>query len=76
MGKGRDEIAQKRSSQIQTKASQSWHQMCCKLWKCCANPLNTFRFAETYLVLTVMYLIITLILSGLQRRLEKRLEAR
>ena len=37
---------------------------------------STFRFAETYLVLTVMYLIITLILSGLQRRLEKRLEAR
>ena len=36
---------------------------------------STFRFAETYLVLTVMYLIITLILSGLQRRLEKKLEA-
>ena len=37
---------------------------------------STFRFAETYLVLTVMYLIITLILSGLQRRLEKRLESK
>ena len=37
---------------------------------------STFRFAETYLVLTVLYLIITLILSGLQRRLEKRLESK
>ncbi len=37
---------------------------------------STFRFAETYLVLTVMYLIITLILSGLQRRLERRLESK
>ena len=36
---------------------------------------STFRFAETYLVLTVLYLIITLILSGLQRKLEKRLES-
>ncbi len=35
---------------------------------------STFRFAETYLVLTVLYLIITLLLSGLQRRLERRLE--
>ena len=35
---------------------------------------STFRFAETYLVLTVLYLIITLLLSGLQRRLELRLE--
>ena len=35
---------------------------------------STFRFAETYLVLTVLYLIITLILSGFQRKLEKRLE--
>ena len=35
---------------------------------------STFRFAETYLVLTVLYLIITLLLTGLQRRLELRLE--
>ena len=35
---------------------------------------STYRFAETYLVLTVLYLIITLLLSGLQRRLERRLE--
>ena len=35
---------------------------------------STFRFAETYLVLTVLYLCITLILSALQRQLEKRLE--
>ena len=35
---------------------------------------STFRFAETYLVLTVLYLIITLLLSGLQRRLERKLE--
>ena len=35
---------------------------------------STFRFAETYLVLTVLYLIINLLLSGLQRRLERRLE--
>lgn len=37
---------------------------------------STFRFAETYLVLTVVYLIITLILSALQRKLEKRLESK
>jgi len=35
---------------------------------------SSFRFQETYLVLTVMYLIITLTLSFFQRRLEKRLE--
>ena len=35
---------------------------------------STFRFQETYLVLTVLYLCITLLLSGLQRRLERRLE--
>ena len=35
---------------------------------------STFRFQETYLVLTVLYLCITLMLSGLQRRLERRLE--
>ena len=35
---------------------------------------SSFRFQETYLVLTVMYLIITLSLSFFQRRLEKRLE--
>ncbi len=35
---------------------------------------STFRFAETYLVLTVLYLCITLFLSALQRQLEKRLE--
>ena len=35
---------------------------------------STFRFQETYLVLTVLYLSITLLLSGLQRRLERRLE--
>ena len=35
---------------------------------------STFRFAETYLVLTVLYLCITLLLSALQRQLEKRLE--
>ncbi len=35
---------------------------------------STFRFQETYLVLTVLYLCITLLLSGLQRRLERKLE--
>ena len=35
---------------------------------------STFRFQETYLVLTVLYLCITWMLSGLQRRLERRLE--
>ena len=35
---------------------------------------STFRFQETYLVLTVLYLCITLLLSGLQRRLEQKLE--
>ena len=35
---------------------------------------STFRFQETYLVLTVLYLCITLLLSGLQRRLERTLE--
>ena len=35
---------------------------------------STFRFQETYLVLTVLYLCITLMLSGLQRRLERKLE--
>ncbi len=37
---------------------------------------STFRFTETYVVLTVLYLIITLLLSGLQRRLEKKLESK
>jgi len=37
---------------------------------------STFRFQETYLVLTVCYLCITLFLSILQRRLEQKLEAR
>ena len=37
---------------------------------------SSFRFQETYLVLTVMYLCITLLLSMLQRRLEQKLEAR
>ena len=37
---------------------------------------STFRFQETYLVLTVGYLCITLFLSILQRRLEQKLEAR
>ena len=37
---------------------------------------STFRFQETYLVLTVFYLCITLFLSILQRRLEQKLEAR
>ena len=36
---------------------------------------STFRFQETYLVLTVLYLCITLMLSGLQRRLERKLES-
>ena len=36
---------------------------------------STFRFQETYLVLTVLYLCITLLLSGLQRRLERKLES-
>ncbi len=35
---------------------------------------STFRFPETYLVLTVLYLCITLLLSSLQRQLEKKLE--
>jgi len=35
---------------------------------------STFRFQETYLVLTVLYLCITLLLSSLQRQLEKKLE--
>ena len=35
---------------------------------------STFRFPETYLVLTVLYLCITLLLSLLQRQLEKKLE--
>lgn len=35
---------------------------------------STFRFTETYVVLTVMYLCITLFLSTIQRQLEKRLE--
>jgi len=37
---------------------------------------STFRFAETYLVLTVLYLCITLILSAIQRQIEKRLETK
>ena len=37
---------------------------------------SSFRFQETYLVLTVLYLCITLFLSVLQRKLEQRLEAR
>ena len=37
---------------------------------------SSFRFQETYLVLTVFYLCITLFLSILQRRLEQKLEAR
>jgi polar amino acid transport system permease protein len=35
---------------------------------------STFRFTETYVVLTVMYLCITLFLSTIQRQIEKRLE--
>lgn len=37
---------------------------------------STFRFTETYVVLTVLYLSITLLLSGLQRNLEKKLETK
>lgn len=37
---------------------------------------STFRFTETYVVLTVLYLSITLFLSGLQRKLEKKLESK
>ena len=37
---------------------------------------STFRFQETYRVLTVCYLCLTLFLSILQRRLEQKLEAR
>tara|TARA_B100000900_G_scaffold123005_1_gene103772 strand:- start:62 stop:814 length:753 start_codon:yes stop_codon:yes gene_type:complete len=37
---------------------------------------STFRFTETYVVLTVLYLSITLFLSGLQRNLEKKLETK
>jgi len=37
---------------------------------------STFRFTETYVVLTVMYLCITLFLSTIQRQIEKRLETR
>ncbi len=37
---------------------------------------SSFRFQETYLVLTVLYLCITLFLSVLQRKLEQKLEAR
>jgi polar amino acid transport system permease protein len=37
---------------------------------------STFRFTETYVVLTVMYLCITLFLSTIQRQIEKRLETK
>lgn len=37
---------------------------------------RTFRFAEAYTVLAVMYLTLTLILSFVVKRLEKRLEAK
>ena len=37
---------------------------------------SSFRFQETYLVLTVLYLIITLTLSIFQRKLENRLESK
>ena len=37
---------------------------------------STFRFNEAYSVSVVIYLCITLLLSGLQRRLEGRLESR
>ena len=37
---------------------------------------SSFRFQETYLVLTVLYLIITLSLSILQRKLENKLESK
>ena len=36
---------------------------------------STFRFNETYLVLTVFYLCITLFLSILQRKVEARFES-
>ena len=37
---------------------------------------SSFRFQETYLVLTVLYLIITLTLSIFQRKLENKLESK
>jgi len=37
---------------------------------------SSFRFQETYLVLTVLYLIITLTLSIFQRKLESKLESK
>jgi polar amino acid transport system permease protein len=37
---------------------------------------STFRFTETYVVLTVIYLCITLFLSAIQRQFEKRLETK